>query len=148
MTIRFSLLTTSFILCALLTGCVNLTGLKDAESDFACSVEMHPYCGSLSSVHERINELAPSEATVQITTEGVVPDRLALETPLMTPKRAPEELLRIWVAPYIDEEGDLHAEHVIFTTVRTARWAPDSLEVKSIEESSSRLITPLKGHAP
>lgn len=142
MTIRFSLLTTSFILCALLTGCVNLTGLKDAESDFACSVEMHPYCGSLSSVHERINELAPSEATVQITTEGVVPDRLALETPLMTPKRAPEELLRIWVAPYIDEEGDLHAEHVIFATVRRARWAPETLGIEKTSDSK-RHLTPL-----
>lgn len=142
MTIRLSLLTPSFILCALLTGCVNLTGLKDAESDFACSVEMHPYCGSLSSVHERINEPTPDETSVHITTDGVVPDRLAMDTPLMTPKRAPEEILRIWVAPYIDEEGDLHAEHVIFATVRRARWAPETLGIEKTADRK-RHLTPL-----
>lgn len=140
--IRFSLLTTALIVCGSLTGCVNLTGLKNAESDFACSVEMHPYCGSLSSVHERINEPPQDETTVHITTDGVVPDRLALDTPLMTPKRAPEEILRIWVAPYIDEEGDLHAEHVIFATVRRARWAPETLGIEKTTDTK-RHLTPL-----
>lgn len=140
--IRISVLTTALMVCGSLTGCVNLTGLKDAGSDFACSVEMHPYCGSLSSVHERINQPPQDEATVHITTDGVVPDRLAMDTPLMTPKRAPEEILRIWVAPYIDEEGDLHAEHVIFATVRRARWAPETLGIEKMTDTK-RHLTPL-----
>ena len=142
MTCRLSLLTTAFMVCGALTGCVNLTGLKDAESDFACSVEMRPYCGSLSSVHKRINEPPQNETTVHITTDGVVPDRLAMDTPLMTPKRAPEEILRIWVAPFIDEEGDLHAEHVIFATVRRARWAPETLGIEKTTDTK-RHLTPL-----
>ena len=80
MSIRLSLLTATSLICSLLTGCVNLTGLKDAESDFACSVEMHPYCGSLSSVHDRLNRPGADETSVQVTTEGTVPDRLAIET--------------------------------------------------------------------
>ena len=140
--IRISVLTTALMVCGSLTGCVNLTGLKDAKSDFACSVDMQPYCGSLSSVHERINQPSPDETTVHITTEGVVPDRLALDTPLMTPKRAPEEILRIWVAPYIDEEGDLHAEHVIFATVRRARWAPETLGIEKTA-NTKRHLNPL-----
>lgn len=142
MTIRISLLTTALMVSGSLAGCVNLTGLKDAESDFACSVEMNPYCGSLSSVHERINQPPQDEATVHITTDGFVPDRLAMDTPLMTPKRAPEEILRIWVAPYIDEEGDLHAEHVIFATVRRARWAPETLGIEKTTDTK-RHLTPL-----
>ena len=142
MTIRISLLTTALMVSGSLAGCVNLTGLKDAESDFACSVEMHPYCGSLSSVHERINQPPQDEATVHITTDGVVPDRLAMDTPLMTPKRAPEEILRIWVAPFIDEEGYLHAEHVIFATVRRARWAPETLGIEKTTDTK-RHLTPL-----
>lgn len=138
MSIRLSLLTATSLICSLLTGCVNLTGLKDAESDFACSVEMHPYCGSLSSVHDRLNR----PGAVQVTTEGTVPDRLAIETPLMTPKRAPEEILRVWVAPFIDEEGDLHAEHVILATVRRARWAPETLGIAKASDSK-RHLTPL-----
>lgn len=137
-----------------LTGCSSITGLQDAKSDFACSVDMTPRCASLSTVHESLDKEETLGNAIVIrneTQESQVSqsiDSLMIETPLMSPKRAPEEILRIWIAPYIDKEGDLHAEHVIFTTVRTARWAPDSLEIKSLEESTNRMISPLKGSAP
>lgn len=142
---------------SILTGCGSLTGLQDAESNFACSVDMTPRCASLSSVHESLDREetqkniafdSSSANTVQIhpvTTDGQTIDRLAYETPLMTPKRAPEEILRVWVAPYIDTDGDLHAEHAIFTTVRRARWAPETLDIKPIKDVSDKMITPLNG---
>lgn len=142
---------------SILTGCGSLTGLQDAESNFACSVDMTPRCASLSSVHKSLDREetqkniafdSSSANTVQIhpvTTDGQTIDRLAYETPLMTPKRAPEEILRVWVAPYIDTDGDLHAEHVIFTTVRRARWAPETLDIKPIKDVSDKMITPLNG---
>ena len=142
-----------------LTGCGSITGLQDAESNFACSVDMTPRCASLSAVHESLDKEeiknnfsfeSSSNDSVQIqpiTTEGRNIDRLAYDTPLMTPKRAPEEILRVWVAPYIDTDGDLHAEHVIFTTVRRARWAPETLDITPIKENADRMITPLQGNA-
>lgn len=147
----------------MLTACGNLSGLQDASSDFACSVDMPARCQSLSAVHESIDRPKTVEVTSKnktseassdnqtevtieagpsVTTVGQVPDRLALETPLMLPKRAAEEILRIWIAPYIDEAGDLHAEHVIFATVRASRWAPETLAVKP-SESQSRMFNPL-----
>lgn len=137
-----------------LTGCSSLSGLQDAQSDFACSVDMTPRCASLSTVHESLDKeeslgnaiVIREESHSNAPSQSVAP--LTVETPLMSPKRAPEEILRIWIAPYIDKEGDLHAEHVIFTTVRTARWAPESLEIKSLEESVNRMISPLKGSTP
>ena len=136
-----------------LTGCSSLSGLQDAQSDFACSVDMTPRCASLSMVHESLDKEETVGNAIVIRAESQANsasqslDPLAIETPLMSPKRAPEEILRIWIAPYIDMEGDLHAEHVIFTTVRTARWAPESLEIKSLDDSSDRMISPLKGSA-
>lgn len=136
-----------------LTGCSSLSGLQDAQSDFACSVDMTPRCASLSTVHESLDkeESLGNAIVIREESHSNAPsqsvDPLTVETPLMSPKRAPEEILRIWIAPYIDKEGDLHAEHVIFTTVRTARWAPESLEIKSLDESSDRMISPLKGSA-
>ena len=142
-----------------LTGCSSITGLQDAESNFACSVDMTPRCASLSSVHESLdkedaqkNFTSESDSsdsgsnTVRIrevTTEGKPIDRLAYDSPLMVPKRAPEEILRVWIAPYIDTDGDLHAEHVIFTTVRDARWAPETLDIKPMKATSEKMITPL-----
>ena len=143
-----------FIALLTLTGCSSLTGLQDAQSDFACSVDMTPRCASLSTVHESLDKEETVGNAIVIREESQANsasqnlDPLAIETPLMSPKRAPEEILRIWIAPYIDKEGDLHADHVIFTTVRTARWAPESLEIKSLEDSTDRFITPLKGQTP
>ena len=151
------LLTAVLLASSVLTGCGSLTGLQDAESNFACSVDMTPRCASLSSVHESLEKEeaqknfafeSSSADTVQIrpiTNEGQPIDRLAYETPLMTPKRAPEEILRVWIAPYIDTGGDLHAEHVIFTTVRRARWAPETLDIKPIKDVSDKMIKPLSG---
>ena len=136
-----------------LTGCSSLSGLQDAQSDFACSVDMTPRCASLSAVHESLDKEENLGNTIVIRedadrdTVSQSFDPLAVQTPLMSPKRAPEEILRIWIAPYIDTEGDLHAEHVIFTTVRTDRWAPESLEIKSLDDGSDRMISPLKGSA-
>lgn len=136
-----------------LTGCSSLSGLQDAQSDFACSVDMTPRCASLSAVHESLDKEETLGKAIVIREESDRDtvsqsfDPLTVQTPLMSPKRAPEEILRIWIAPYIDTEGDLHAEHVIFTTVRTARWAPESLEIKSLDDSSDRMISPLKGSA-
>lgn len=136
-----------------LTGCSSLSGLQDAQSDFACSVDMTPRCASLSAVHESLDKEETVCRAIVIREESQANsasqslDPITIETPLMSPKRAPEEILRIWIAPYIDTEGDLHAEHVIFTTVRTARWAPESLEIKSLDDSSDRMISPLKGSA-
>ena len=143
----------SLIAILALTGCSSITGLQNAQSDFACSVDMTPRCAALSTVHESLDQEASLGKALVIREEArdnpvtQNSDPLTVETPLMSPKRAPEEILRIWIAPYIDKDGDLHAEHVIFTTVRTARWAPESLEIKSLDESSDRMISPLKGSA-
>lgn len=131
---------------SLLSACGSITGLQDAKSDFACSVDLSPRCASLSSVHESLDK-EESEAlanTVVISDGKPSGDPIATDTPLMAPRRSPEEILRVWVAPYIDEDGDLHAEHVIFTTIREARWAPETLDIKPVKEASQKMITPLK----
>lgn len=133
----------------LLTACGSITGLQNAKSDFACSVDLSPRCASLSSVHESLDkeELKQNETisrTVVISKAGSFSDPIITDTPLMAPKRSPEEILRVWVAPYIDEEGDLHAEHMIFTTIREAHWAPETLDIKPINDASRKMITPLK----
>ena len=133
-------------LSSMLTGCFSITGLSNAESDFACSPDLTPHCQSLSATHGKINEF-DDKAPIVVTTDGRPVDRLAIDTPLVTPKRAPETILRIWVAPFIDEEGDLHDQHYVFTTVYRARWAPETLQVEAIKHKS-RLLTPLKGEIP
>lgn len=135
-----SVITLMLLSTSLLTGCFSLSGLNNASSDFACSPDLDPYCGSLASVHEKINT-KPDTTTVVITPDGTAPERLTIDASRHTPKRAPESILRIWVAPFVDDEGDLIDEHVMFATVREARWAPETMSVK--RSAPRRDLTPL-----
>lgn len=40
-----------------------------------------------------------------------------------SPKRVPEKLIRLWIAPYADDEGDLHDAHAVYIRIEDARWA-------------------------
>ena len=140
-------LLTALVSSALLTGCFSVTGLTNAESDFACSPDLTPNCQSLSATHDKVNQTLGHTTPIVVTTNGAPVDRLAIDSPLVTPKRAPEKILRIWVAPFIDEEGDLHDQHFLFTTVYRARWAPETLAIPKTSVSS-RVLTPLKAPIP
>lgn len=39
------------------------------------------------------------------------------------PRRMPELLLRIWVAPWTDADGDLHDAALLYARIREAQWA-------------------------
>lgn len=43
------------VLPLVLTGCGSITGLENAQSDFACSVEMPAQCASMTQVHEGLS---------------------------------------------------------------------------------------------
>lgn len=43
-----------------------------------------------------------------------------------SPKRVPEKLVRLWIAPYADDDGDLHDAHALYIRLEDARWATAS----------------------
>ena len=60
----------------------------------------------------------------------------------MVPQRLAEEILTVWIAPFIDKDGDLHDAQRIFVTTHQARWAPDTL-VQKRSASTSHWLEPL-----
>lgn len=130
-----------------LTGCGSITGLENAQSDFACSVEMPAQCASMTQVHEGLSRndkrnvaFSKSDGEKPKRTSGEITERIVLtldkegglkEKPIspMQPRRQREEILTVWIAPFVDEAGDLHDEQRIHVTVKAASWSPDSLVV-------------------
>ncbi len=55
------------------------------------------------------------------------------------PVRTPARILRIWVASYEDEKGDLHAPGLIYVEVEPRRWT-----VAEPEPPADRLFVPLE----
>ncbi len=138
------------VLPLVLTGCGSITGLENAQSDFACSVEMPAQCASMTQVHEGLlrtdkrkkvqpngeEKSKPKRASGEITErivltldkDGGLKEKEHTVSP-MQPRRQREEIITVWIAPFVDEEGDLHDEQRIHITVKAASWSPDSLVV-------------------
>ena len=135
------------VLPLVLTGCGSITGLENAQSDFACSVEMPAQCASMTQVHEGLSRtdkrnvaFSKSDGEKPKRTSGEITERIVLnldkegglkEKPIspMQPRRKKEEILTVWIAPFVDAAGDLHDEQRIHVTVKAASWSPDSLVV-------------------
>lgn len=146
------------VLPLVLTGCGSITGLENAQSDFACSVEMPAQCASMTQVHEGLlrtdkrkkvqpngeEESKPKRASGEITErivltldkDGGLKEKEHTATP-MQPRRQREEILTVWIAPFVDEEGDLHDEQRIHVTVKAASWSPDSLVVPKNDDANT-----------
>lgn len=144
------------VLPLVLTGCGSITGLENAQSDFACSVEMPAQCASMTQVHEGLSrtkkrkeafsngngESKHKRASGEITERIVLTldkDGVLKEKPIssMQPRRKKEEILTVWIAPFVDEAGDLHDEQRIHVTVKAASWSPDSLVVPRNDDANT-----------
>lgn len=144
------------VLPLVLTGCGSITGLENAQSDFACSVEMPAQCASMTQVHEGLShndkrktaqpngerEPKPKRASGEITERIVLnldKEGGLKEKPVspMQPRRQREEILTVWIAPFVDEAGDLHDEQRIHVTVKAASWSPDSLVVPRNDDAKT-----------
>ncbi len=145
------------VLPLVLTGCGSITGLENAQSDFACSVEMPAQCASMTQVHEGLSRtnkrnvvFSKSEGEKPKRTFGEITERIVLtmdkdgdlkekehSVSPMQPRRQREEILTVWIAPFVDEAGDLHDEQRIHVTVKAASWSPDSLVVPKSHDTNT-----------
>jgi len=147
---------TAVLLSALITGCANM-GL--GEKQYACAGRPDGFtCKSALEVYEltdRDGWQTAVEAERESNLEGrgarleasatppiaVAADRPAL--PEMNtgaiPLRTPARVLRIWIAPWEDDGGDLHMPGLVYTEVESRRW-----QVGLSEPSERDAIRPLQ----
>lgn len=58
------------------------------------------------------------------------------------PIRTPAQVMRIWIAPYVDTTGDLMAPGYVYTEIEPRRWIYPDKEVGNMQTNS--LFNPLK----
>lgn len=133
----------------LLAGCSALSGL-DASSSFSCKAPAGVSCQSISGVQANAAQgnlpfqkedpattYGPGDTDKEggvagkgqvIRYGGSIPDSdkvsprdmVAAHTGM--PVRQPPLVLRVWMAPYEDEDKDLHDQAYFYTVVHTGRW--------------------------
>ena len=113
----------------MLAGC-SLTGL-DASSKFACKAPAGVACESMSGVYanlqagnlpaQQTSRTATASAT---TTKTPAPGAETLSRPLFsgTPIRSAPRELRLWFAPWQDDDGDLYDQAYAYLVIDNGRW--------------------------
>lgn len=135
MIINFRLVA-SIAAMASLVGCGTMSGL-DASSSFSCKAAPGVSCQSISGVHQNANagnlpfqqeENAPKVAAGEKKSYGtpradskISPKDMNAQYSGM-PVRQPPLVLRVWMAPYEDDSGDLHDQTYFYTMVHSGKW--------------------------
>ena len=144
------------LLASLIMGCANM-GL--GEKRYACAGRPDGFtCKSALEVYE-LTDGDDWQTDVEAEREGNVEGRgarleasatpaiaVAADRPALPemntgaiPLRTPARVLRIWIAPWEDDGGDLHMPGLVYTEVENRRW-----QVGLPEPSERGAIRPLR----
>jgi len=140
------------LLLPTLSACVNLAGLE-GKSEFACKAPDGVVCTSVSGVYANAlagvlpaqqshgqdqakstrteavaGEPRPYGATVSVTSTP------APGTPLLSPPK----VLRLWLAPRVDEDGDLHDASFLYVMWHRGEW-----QIEHTRRQVQRQFTPV-----
>ncbi|MBX3630299.1 MAG: type IV conjugative transfer system lipoprotein TraV [Nitrosomonas sp.] len=123
-----------------LSGCTTLTGL-DSTNKFACRAPDGVSCSSLSGVYanavdNNLPGLAGTSGTISQEgrkNDSEQPGTIVGVTPKSgTPVRSQTKIMRVWIAPWEDSEGDLHDQSYVYVVVDLGQW--------NIAHSKSQII--------
>lgn len=117
-----------------LSGCVNLSGLSGSPR-YACQAPKGVACQSVSGTYA--NTAGPG-ATRPGKAEAL-PSLVAEPGPSTPPSadglplRAAPRVLRLWIKPWEDADGDLHDQGHVYVQIDDGRWQIDHLQRRSRE---------------
>lgn len=85
------------------------------QTELSCSATNQITCESLSSVYERTANKVVAQEKSTLTT---------LETPSYDnwPEVKSPRFLKIWFAPWLDDEGDLHGQQFMYLLLEGSSW--------------------------
>src|ERR1035437_9578379 len=127
-----------------LTGC-SFTGLNNSSDKFSCNAPPGVSCTSVSGVYA--NALQNNLPSLREENKGIVTtSRSASATTMQLPIAVPgmpirsqAKTLRIWMAPWGDEEGALHDQTYMFVVTDNGRWLVEQSREATVVKSLKRL---------
>lgn len=110
-------LVVALLLSVVLTGCA-----ADEGGTLSCPAPGSTGCDSLDTVYQRTTGSAAD------TTEPSVRRLRTLPAP-RTPSFHPPKVVRVWLAPWVDEDGDLHDYQYLHLVIGQAGWDVDNFRI-------------------
>ncbi|WP_252180173.1 TraV family lipoprotein [Endozoicomonas sp. 4G] len=99
-------------------GC-SLLGVGEAE--YACPEPGKGVCKSARQVYQDTDSPPAENLTPPPPKNHSVPN-LRLVIPEAVPNRTPAQILRIWIAPWVDKQGNWHSGGVVMTDIAPRHW--------------------------
>ena len=101
-----------------------LTGCGDLNSQFTCPMKPGVTCQSLDQVNTlvdqgKIAQAKPAESAGSTLTVNI--SYLADQ-----PERDPETVMRLWVAPYQDSQGNYFSAGTVYHVIQPSHWVNTS----------------------
>lgn len=139
----FARLAPSLAIAAALTGCVSMSGLTES-SKFACKAPAGTTCTSVSGVYANssLNNAPSRPASLQVDTSGVPAPAGATAVPVLAagmPIRSQPRMLRIWMAPWRDEDDTLHDQAYMYVMVDPGKWLVERSRDATVQKTMTRL---------
>jgi conjugal transfer pilus assembly protein TraV len=122
-----------------------LTGCSSMNSTFECKTNPTGVCASLSEVNERVNRGEIGRTSSQLKNSGK--NTKSIDTPAIgltpypntpasvsypfKPQRQGDTVMRIWVAPYEDNDGYYHEASEVFAVTTPGRWIKPTVKESS-----------------
>ena len=106
------------LLIPIIQGC-SLFGVGEAE--YACPEPGKGVCKSARQIYTDTDS-NPTENLVTIPSQHSPEPDLQLVTPEAAPNRTPAQILRIWIAPWVDKQGNWHSGGVVMTDITPRDW--------------------------
>lgn len=108
------------LMSVLLVSGLCLSGCAKLNQDFDCPAPNGGSCKRMDQVYDMVN----GDGGVGHEPLAVVPNRnpLAVEGRPGEPLRYGEGVMRLWIAPYEDTDGNYHQANQVYSIVREGHW--------------------------
>ena len=112
---------------SLFLGCaVMLSGCGELNSQFTCPMKPGVTCQSLDQVNTMVDQgklaeakLKPAQPTESVLTVNV---SYSANDPV---SRAPEQVMRLWIAPYQDSQGNYFSSTQVYHVIQSGHWSTE-----------------------
>lgn len=127
-----------------LTGCA-MSGLENSTDKFACKAPDGVACTSVSGIYanaaqDNLPSLRAYRKEVVPTTKALAGAQLPLPVALPgVPLRSQSRTLRIWIAPWVDDENTLHDQSFMYVVVDPGQWLLEHSREATVRKTMTRL---------
>lgn len=129
---------------SMISGCGSITGLTDSDSKFACKAPPGVICTSVSGVYANVqqNNLPALQSGTRPTVANYAMPAGGAALPVAAagmPIRSQARVLRIWLAPWRDEDDTLHDQSYMYAMVDPGQWLVERSRESTVKKTMTRL---------